>query len=160
MSSTPDAVREHVVGALDWEDAHVGFAKALDGVPSALRGSRPPGFEHSPWQLLEHIRIAQEDILDFCVNDRYVHTRTWPDDYWPRDPAPPSEAAWSESLAAYARSLEELQRLARDVPDLAATVPTGEGPQTYLRALLLVVDHNAYHVGQVVALRRALGVWP
>ena len=85
---------------------------------------------------------------------------TWPDDYWPKDPAPPSQQAWTDSLASYARSREALKRLARDVEDLTATVPTGKGNQTYLRAILLAADHAAYHVGQLVAVRRALGIWP
>ena len=154
------AIRDHLVRLLDWEDAHVGFDKAIAGIPPAKRGARAPGFEHSPWQLLEHLRLAQEDILDFCVNEAYEHTMKWPDDYWPADPAPPSETAWTDSLAAFARSLEAMKRLAREVPDLTATVPTGKGPQTYLRAILLAADHTAYHVGQLIAVRKALGLWP
>lgn len=160
MSDSSRAIRDHLVRVLQWEDAHVGFDKTVDGIPPDKRGARAPGFDHSPWQLLEHIRIAQEDILDFCTNAAYEHKRTWPDDYWPPDPAPPSEHAWAESVASYARSRKALQRLARDVEDLTATVPTGTGTQTYLRALLLVTDHTAYHVGQLVAVRRALGIWP
>jgi hypothetical protein len=83
----------------------------------------------------------------------------WPDDYWPKDPAPPGAESWSESIASYARSRDALQRLARDVAELTAKVPTGQGEQTYLRALLLTADHTAYHVGQLVAVRRALGIW-
>jgi uncharacterized damage-inducible protein DinB len=155
----PDALRDHLVRALDWEDAHVGFDKAVDGIPPDKRGARAAGFEHSAWQLVEHIRIAQEDILDFCVNAKYEHTMKWPDDYWPKAPAPPDARAWTGSLASYARSRDELKRLAREVDDLTATVPTGKDGQTYLRAILLVADHNAYHVGQLIALRRALGIW-
>jgi uncharacterized damage-inducible protein DinB len=153
------AFRDHLVRVLDWEEAHAGFNKAIDGIPTDRRGALAAGFEHSPWQLLEHIRIAQEDILDFCVNPGYVHNMKWPDDYWPKDPSPPSAKAWSESVASYTRSLEEMKKLAREVPDLTAKVPTGKGNQTYLRAILLVADHTAYHVGQIVAVRRALGVW-
>lgn len=153
-----DALREHLARLLDWEDAHVGFDKAVDAIPVDKRGARAPGFEHSPWQLVEHIRLAQEDILDFCLNPNYEHTLTWPDDYWPA-PAPPSETAWQDSLASYTRTREKVKALARDVTDLTATVPTGKGNQTYLRALLLVADHTAYHVGQLVAARRALGIW-
>jgi uncharacterized damage-inducible protein DinB len=159
MTEASSAVRDHLVRVLDWEDAHVGFDKAVEGIPADKRGARAAGFEHSPWQLLEHIRLAQEDILDFCVNPSYTHTMKWPDDYWPKDPAPPSVTAWTESLAAYARSLEALKRLARDIEDLTALVPTGKGNQTYLRAILLTADHTAYHVGQLVAVRRALGIW-
>ena len=159
MPESTAALRDHLARALAWEEAHVGFDKAMDGIPPDKRGALPAGFEHSAWQLLEHMRIAQEDILDFCVNPKYEHTMKWPDDYWPRQPEPPSAGAWSESLAAYARSRQELQRLARDVKDLTATVPTGKGNQTYLRAILLIADHNAYHLGQLVAVRRALGIW-
>lgn len=159
MRDSIDALRSHLLRFLDWEDAHVGLDKALDGIPPDKRGARAVGFEHSPWQLLEHIRLAQADILDFCVNARYEHTMTWPDDYWPKDPAPPSAAAWTDSVAAYKRALEDLKRLARDVDDLTAPVPTGKATQTYLRAILLVADHTAYHVGQLVVLRRALGIW-
>jgi uncharacterized damage-inducible protein DinB len=154
-----DALRTHLVRALDWEEAHVGFDKALDGIPPEKRGARAAGFDHSPWQLLEHMRLAQDDILDFCVNADYEHTLNWPDDYWPKDPTPPSDSAWTDSIASYKRGLEELKRLARDVDDLTARVPTGKATQTYLRAILLVVDHTAYHVGQLVAVRRALGIW-
>lgn len=153
-----DALRDHLVRLLDWEEAHVAFDKAIDGIPADRRGARAPGFDHSPWQLVEHIRLAQEDILDFCVNPHYEHTRTWPDDYWPAA-APPDDAAWKESVASVTRSREQMQRLAREAKDLTALVPTGKGNQTYLRAILLVADHTAYHVGQLVAVRRALGIW-
>ena len=158
--STAGALRDHLARVLDWEEAHVGFDKAVAGIPADKRGARAAGFEHSPWQLLEHIRIAQEDILDFCLNAAYEHTRKWPDDYWPKQPGPPDEKAWTNCLASYARSREELKRLADDVEDLTATVPTGKGSQTYLRAILLTADHTAYHVGQIVAVRRALDIWP
>jgi hypothetical protein len=152
------AFRDHLVRLLDWEEAHVGFDKAIDGIPADMRGTRPAGFEHSPWQLVEHMRLAQDDIVDFCVNAGYEHTLKWPDDYWPGQ-APPSDAAWADSVAAFTRSREQLKALARDVEDLAAKVPTGKANQTYLRAILLVADHTAYHVGQLVAVRRALGLW-
>lgn len=160
MRESTNALRDHVVRLLDWEDAHVGFDRAVDGIPPGLRGARAPGFEHSPWQLVEHLRRALEDILDFCVNDAYAHTMAWPDDYWPSDPAPPSPDAWAGSIASYGHAITEMTRLVRDVEDLTATVPTGEGQQTYLRAALLAADHAAYHVGQIVAVRRALGIWP
>jgi len=159
MRESISAFRDHLVRVLDWEDAHVGFGKAVDGIPPDKRGARAAGFEHSPWELVEHLRIAQEDILDFCVNAAYKHTMKWPDDYWPRDPAPPSQKAWTDSVASYGRSLEALKRLAREVEDLTAKVPTGKGQQTYLREILLAADHAAYHVGQLVAVRRALGIW-
>jgi uncharacterized damage-inducible protein DinB len=153
------AFREQLVRLLDWEEAHVGFDKAVAGIPPDKRGARGAGFQHSPWQLLEHLRLAQEDILDFCVNPKYEHRMAWPDDYWPKDPAPPNAKAWTDSVAAYTRSRDALQQIARDTSDLTANVPTGKGPQTYLRAILLAADHAAYHVGQLVAVRRALGMW-
>jgi len=153
-----DAIRDHLVRVLDWEEAHVGFDKAIDGIPADKRGARAPGFDHSPWQLLEHIRLAQEDILDFCVNANYHHNLKWPDDYWPQA-APPSDAAWSQSIDSFKRKREKMKTLAREIEDLSALVPTGKGNQTYLRAILLVADHTSYHVGQLVAVRRALGIW-
>jgi uncharacterized damage-inducible protein DinB len=160
MPQPNDAVRDHLVRVLDWQDAHVGFDQAVAGLPAEARGARPPGFEHSAWQLLEHIRLAQDDILDFCLNAKYVHAMTWPDDYWPKDPAPPSDDAWSASITEVLRSRARLQQMAREVDDLTASVPTGDAKQTYLRAILLAADHVAYHVGQIVSVRRAAGVWP
>jgi uncharacterized damage-inducible protein DinB len=159
MGEPNDAIRDLVVRALAWEDAHVGFDKAVANVAPAQRGVRPPGFDHSIWEQVEHIRRAQADILDFCVNPRYSHDLKWPDDYWPAQPAPESEQAWADSLASYARDLERVRNLARATDDLTAMVPTGSGDQTYLRALLLLIDHAAYHVAQIVAVRRAIGIW-
>jgi hypothetical protein len=160
MSDSADPVRAHLARALEWEEAHVGFDKTVDGIPADRRGAQAPGFEHTPWQLLEHLRLAQKDLLDFCVNAQYVHTLKWPDDYWPREPGPPSAAAWDKSIADFKADREKLTALVRNPRvDLNAIVPTGDGKQTYLRAILLVLDHNAYHVGQLVAVRRALGVW-
>lgn len=159
VRESTDAVREHLVRVLDWEEAHVGFDKAVKGIPPGKRGARAAGFEHTPWQLLEHIRITQEDIVDFCRNPEYAHSLTWPDEYWPKQPAPRDARAWRDSVASFGRSRDELKRLAREVEDLTARVPTGNRTQTYLRAILLAADHTAYHVGQLVALRRALGLW-
>lgn len=159
MSAPTDPLRAHLARILDWEDAHAGFDKAVAGLSADLRGVRPHGFEHSPWELLEHLRIALADIVDFCVNPAYVHDRTWPDDYWPPSPAPPDSAAWDASVAAYDADIAKMKTLAKHQPDLLALVPAGSGNQTYLRAILLAADHGAYHVGQLVAVRRALGAW-
>ncbi len=149
-----------LVRLLEWEEAHVGFDKAIDGIPADKRGSHAAGFEHTPWQMLEHMRVARKDLFEFCVNARYVHTLKWPEDYWPESSTPPHEAAWRESIADFKADREKLEQLARDADlDLFAAVPTGKSEQTYLRAILLVVDHNAYHLGQLVAVRRALGIW-
>ena len=158
MSETRE-IRDHLVRLLDWDEAHAGFDKAVAGIPSDKRGAVAAGFEHSPWQLLEHIRLAQEDIRDFCVKADYEHTMEWPDDYWPKMPTPPNAKAWNDSIASYTRSRDGLKQLARKVDDPTTTVPTGKGTQTYLRAILLVADHNAYHLGQLVTVRRLLGAW-
>jgi uncharacterized damage-inducible protein DinB len=124
-----------------------------------MQGKRPAGLPYSPWQLLEHLRRAQYDILEFCRNTAYVEL-TWPDDYWPETVAPPSPTAWAESVAAFQRDREALQQLCGNPDfDLFATIPHGTG-QTYLREILLVADHNAYHVGELVVVRRLLGAWP
>jgi uncharacterized damage-inducible protein DinB len=159
MSDFTGAVRAHLARVLDWEDAHVNFDRAVDAIPPEMRGTRAEGFAYSPWELLEHLRIAQDDIVEFCTDPAYEHTRDWPGDYWPRATAPPADAAWQESVGAFRRGREELRRIAHTAEDLASAVPTGSSEQTYLRAILLAVDHAAYHVGQLVALRRALGIW-
>jgi len=151
-------LRTQLKTILDWEDAHASVDHALDGIPPALRGKVPKGAAHSAWQLVEHLRITQHDILDFCVNPDYVEVATM-EDYWPRTAAPPSDAAWKKSVSAIRRDRGELKRLAEDTKvDLFSRIPHGSG-QTYLRELLLVADHNAYHAGQLVALRKQLGAW-
>lgn len=151
-----DPLREHLRRLLDWEDAHVGFDRAVDGIDPKLRGIVPKGLSHSAWQLLEHLRICQFDILDFCRNPGYVEVRM--EDYWPPSAVPPDDAAWKRSVESYRRDREELKQLAANQSDLFARIPHGSG-QTYLRELLLAADHNAYHVGQIVDVRRALHDW-
>jgi len=152
------AVREQLARLLAWGDAHVTFDAAVEGIPVKLRGKRPARLPHSIWQLVEHLRIAQYDILEFCVNPQYKEM-TWPDDYWPTSAAPRSLSAWTKSLRQFRRDRRALQALAADASiDLEARIPHGSG-QTYLRELVLVADHGAYHVGQIVLVRRLLGVW-
>jgi hypothetical protein len=159
MDGNDQALREHVRKLLSWEDAHVGLNTVLADLPVELRGVRPPGCAHSVWELVEHLRMAQRDILEFCVTPAYQEM-SWPDDYWPASPAPSSPDAWDESLRGYREDLEALRQLAADPGvDLGARIPHGSG-QTYLRELLLVADHTAYHVGQLVLVRRLLGSWP
>jgi len=156
--TTDAALREQVRKMLAWEDAHVGFDKAVEGIPAEMRGKQPGGAPYSPWQLVEHLRIAQKDILEFCRNPKYEEMK-WPDDYWPTSPAPKSAAEWDDSVRRYHEDLKALQDLAADSSiDLFAKIPHGSG-QTYLRELLLVADHTAYHVGQLVVVRRLLGIW-
>jgi uncharacterized damage-inducible protein DinB len=154
-----ERLREQLVRTLDWEEAHVGFDKGVDGIPPDKRGAHAPGLEHTCWQLLEHMRLALADLLDFCTNAKYVHNLKWPDDYWPKAPSPATVEAWDRSIAAFKRDLEKLKEVVRETDDLYALVPTGKGRQTYLRTILVVIDHNAYHLGQIIAVRRALGVW-
>jgi len=157
--SGTESWRKIVASALDWEQAHASFDRATDGLPPELRGRRPAGAPHSVWEQLEHIRIAQRDLLDFCRDSGYVHSLEWPDDYWPRSPDPPSEQAWADSLAAVRADREAFKRwsIEADV-DLTEKIPWGTG-QTYLRTVLVAVDHMAYHVGQIVLTRRLLGAW-
>ncbi|HKB09491.1 MAG TPA: DinB family protein [Vicinamibacterales bacterium] len=152
------ALRAHLASVLDWSDAHATFDAAVKGLPPKLRGVVPQGWAYSAWQLLEHLRMAQEDILQFCVARTYKEKK-WPEQYWPTEPAPPNAAAWNGSIAAFRRDRKALQQLAGDPRvELTAVVPHGT-TQTYLRELLLVADHNAYHIGQLVALRKQLGAW-
>jgi uncharacterized damage-inducible protein DinB len=152
------ALRAQLVTLLDFNEAHVPFDRAVKGIPPRLRGALPQGAEQSLWQLLEHLRIAQADILEFCRSSTYKE-KQWPADYWPKLLGPRSGAAWTRSIAAYRRDRKAMQRLAANTRiDLLAAIPHGAG-QTYLREILLVADHNAYHIGQIVALRRRLGIW-
>jgi uncharacterized damage-inducible protein DinB len=154
-----EALREQIAKMLDWEETHAGFDTAVSDLPPALQGKQPAGLPYSPWQLLEHLRISQHDILDFCLNPKYREI-SWPDDYWPSAAAPKSAGAWTESVQQFKQDRSALQRLARDPSiDLHARIPHGTG-QTYLRELLLVADHTAYHLGELIVVRRLLGAWP
>ena len=159
MSTMSDApVRETIGRMLAWDDAHTSFDAAVEGLEPSLRGALPSGLPYSAWQLVEHLRRTQHDILEFCRNPDYRELN-WPADYWPVSPAPPSSRAWEESIEAYRRDREVLQQLALDAAvDLTARIPHGTG-QTYLRELLLVSDHSAYHIGQLVVVRRLLNAW-
>src|SRR5262249_30895693 len=151
-------MRSQLADALDWGHAHADFDKAVKDFPPALRGRVVEGLPHSPWQVVEHLRIAQQDILDFSRNPNYQE-RKWPDEYWPGSPEPPDEKAWDKSVAAFRRDRAAMKRLTEDPKvKLDKRIPHGEG-QTYLREILLLIDHNAYHVAELVMLRRLLGAW-
>ena len=153
-----DALRKHVGDLLRSRGAHVGFEEAAADIPPKLRGVRPAGAAHTPWQILEHLRIAQWDILEFSRSAQHVFP-DFPDGYWPPSAAPPDDSAWDRSVSAFKSDLEAMARLVEDsATDLFAPIPHGEG-QTILREALLVADHNAYHIGQLVLLRRLLGAW-
>lgn len=150
-------LRDQLLRLLDWEAAHVGFDAAVAGLDAELRARRAEGLPHSPWELVEHMRLTQRDILEFCT-DPYYNERAWPDDYWPAPDVAPTDTDWDTSLAGFRSDRDGLRKIAADA-DLFAPVPHGDG-QTYLRELLLVADHTAYHTGQLVLVRRALGAWP
>jgi uncharacterized damage-inducible protein DinB len=157
--TTDSGIRNQLAAMLAWKDAHVDFDAAVAGIPAEVRGTRPANLPHSLWEVVEHLRLAQHDILDFCLNPGYEEM-TWPDDYWPSTQEPPGESSWEKSLAQYREDRARLQKMAGDpAVDLTARIPHGQG-QTYLRELLLVADHAAYHVGELIVLRRLLGVWP
>jgi DinB family protein len=152
-------LRHQLAAALAWGDAHVSFDGAVRGLPHALRGRRPRHFPHSAWELVEHLRRTQQDLLEFCRNPAYKPLN-WPTAYWPPAPTPPSDAAWAASVRAFRRDRAALQSLVEDTAlDLEARVPHGTG-QTYTREILLALDHAAYHVGQLIALRHLLQAWP
>jgi uncharacterized damage-inducible protein DinB len=152
------ALREHLLYLLRGGGAHLDFEKAVAGLPPELRGVRPAGLPHSPWRLLEHLRIAQWDILEFYRNARHV-SPPFPEGYWPPGDGPADAGAWGRSADAFRADLRALQGLVADpASDLFTPVPHGQG-QTLLRQALLVADHNAYHLGQLVVVRRLLGAW-
>jgi hypothetical protein len=151
------ALRKHLLDLLDGGGAHAKFSDAVSGIPAKLRGSSA-GLPHSAWMLVEHIRIAQWDILEFSRNPKYVSPK-WPEGYWPGKEAPPS-AAWNASIKKIGADLKAVQNLVKNPKtDLFAKIPWGDG-QTILREVLLIADHNAYHTAQLVDLRRLLGAWP
>ena len=160
MGDAPDPLRAQLAHLLDWEEAHVGFDRAVADLPADMRGAHAQGFAHSPWQILEHMRLAQKDILGFSVSPTYGHDLTWPDDYWPKHPAPPDAVAWDDSVADFKADREKLKQLARNEKnDLSTRIPTGKAHQTVLRGILLAADHNTYHLGLLLAVCRALGIW-
>lgn len=153
------SLRRHVLYLLRGGGAHVDFNGAVAKLPAKLRGARPPGIPHTPWRLLEHMRIAQWDILEFSRNPGHV-SPDFPTGYWPKGDAPPDAGAWSKSVSAFQQDLGEMQALVSSPStDLFARIPHGDG-QTVLREALLVADHNAYHLGELVVVRRMLGAWP
>ncbi len=151
-------LREHLVYLLDGGGAHAKFGDVVNDIPENLRGVKADGLPHSAWMLLEHLRIAQWDILEFSRNPKHESPK-WPEGYWPRAEAPPSTAAWNTSIRQFRKDLKAMQDLVtRPKTDLYARIAWGDG-QTVLREALLAADHNAYHIGQLVDLRRLLGAW-
>ena len=152
------SLREHLTYLLDGGGAHLDFDATVAGLPAALRGIRPSGLPHTPWELLEHIRIAQWDILEFMRKPKHV-SPAWPAGYWPASQAPPDDAAWDKSVKAFRADLAAIRRMVKNPKiGLHARIPHGTG-QTVLHEVLLAADHTAYHLGQMVLVRRLLGAW-
>jgi len=152
------SLRQHLLSLLKGGNAHADFETAIKDLPAELFGKRPKGAEHSPWQVLEHLRIAQRDILEFSRNPAHK-SPDWPSGYWPATHAPVDEKAWDKSVRGFRRDLKAMCDLVADEStDLYAKFPHGDG-QTILREALLTADHNAYHLGELVLLRRLLGAW-
>jgi DinB superfamily len=152
------ALRQQLIKLLKASEAHADFDAAVKNLPAKLRGQRPKGAEHSPWEVLEHMRIAQWDILEFSRSPNH-QSPDFPEGYWPVKPAPADSKAWDKSVRSFRKDLQELCDLVADKStDLFAKIPHGSG-QTVLREALLAADHNAYHLGQLVLLRRLLNAW-
>jgi hypothetical protein len=153
-----EALRKQLADLLGSSHAHADFEAAVRDLPPEQRGKKVRGLPHTAWQLLEHLRLAQWDILEFSRNPRHVSPK-WPDGYWPEAPAPPDDTAWDKSVRRFKADRKAMQKLVADpASDLFTPFAHGEG-QTLLREALLVADHNAYHIGQLVQLRRLLGAW-
>ena len=157
-ANADQALREHLVYVLNGGGAHATFDEVVKDFPAKLQGTRADGIPYSAWMLLEHMRLAQWDILDFSRNPKYKPME-WPKEYWPESEAPPSTEAWNQSIEQFHNDLEEMQKLLSDAnTDLYARIPWGDG-QTILREAILVADHNAYHLGQLAMLKKLLGAW-
>jgi len=151
-------LRQHLLDMLKGGWAHATFDDAVAGLPAKLRGAKPPGQPHTPWRLVEHMRIAQWDIVDFSRNPRHI-SPTWPGGYWPEEDAPASSKAWTESIRAFKNDLKAMQKLIADKKaDLLEPFAWGDG-QTLAREAMLLADHNGYHIGQLILLRRVIGAW-
>ena len=158
MNNEDKFLRAHLLELLDGGQAHAKFDNVVADFPPKRRGEVPTGLPHSAWMLLEHMRIAQWDILEFSRNSKYEEMK-WPDDYWPKSPAPPGAATWDKSLKSFQDDLDAMKKLVNDPKmDLFARIPWGSG-QTILRETLLIADHNSHHLGQLIDVRRILGIW-
>ncbi len=152
-------IRRQLLAQLRSEQAHMGFNEAVKDFPMSLINTRPPNVPYTCWHLIEHLRLTQWDILDFIRNPGYVE-REWPKDYWPDPASQATPAQWEESVAGWRKDMKDLEAIASDpATDLYSPIPHGQG-QTIFREILLVADHNAYHVGELGILRQVLNAWP
>jgi len=156
--NTDQSLRKHLLELLDGGHAHAAFNDVVADFPTGKRGAIPEGVPHSGWMLLEHLRIAQHDILEFSRNPKYKAPK-WPDDYWPASAEPASDAAWEKSVEDFRSDLSAMKKLVSDPKtDLFAGIPWGDG-QTILREAMLIADHNSHHLAQLIDVRRLLGIW-
>ncbi len=152
------SLRKHLVYLLTKGGAHATFEEAVKDVPAAARGKVPEGAPHTLWELLEHLRITQADILKFSTDAKHKSPK-WPRGYWPKTPTPPSAKAWDKSVKDFLADRDAMCKLVeKKSTELFAEIPHGEG-QTILREAMLAADHNSYTVGEMVLTRRILGVW-
>jgi DinB family protein len=158
MPDHDQELRQHLLDLLNGGQAHTTFEAAIKNLTPNLRGTKPGNFPHSPWMLLEHLRIAQRDILEFSRDAKHK-SPVWPEGYWPKEEAPPNAKAWEQSVSGFHEDMKAMQELVKDPKtDLFAKIPWGDG-QTILREALLLADHNAYHIAQIIDVRRLLGDW-
>ncbi len=158
MPTEDRELRDHLIELLRGASAHADAKTVLSDFPADRRAVKPHGSPYNAWQLLEHTRIALEDILEFCVNPKYVAPK-WPDDYWPKNETPATTADWDKSVASVLATIKEFEQMVGDgKSNLYAKIPWGEG-QTLLREAMLAADHNSYHLGQIVLLRKQLDAW-
>ena len=159
MSDHDKSLSKELVSLLQGGHAHATFDRVIANVPAKLRGKKPNGYPHSLWMLLEHLRLAQWDILEFSRNAKHA-SPAWPEGYWPKAAAPPTPSAWNASIKKFRADLKAMQSLVKNPKtDLFAKIPWGDG-QTILREALLLADHNSHHLGQMIDIRRLLGAWP
>ncbi len=156
-ASSDQLLRQQLLALLKGDQAHADFDSSIGDWPIQLAGVKVANFPHTAWMLLEHMRLAQWDLLEFSRNPKYA-ARKWPEEYWPTSEAPPSEKAWNASIASFKKDLKTVEALVTNPKtDLNWRIPWGEG-QTILREILLVADHNSYHLGQLVMLRKSIGI--
>jgi hypothetical protein len=158
MPDSDRLARTQLIEMLRGGVAHLTFDDAIAKLPPSLRGAKPLGQPHTPWRLLEHMRIAQWDILEFVRNPKHKSPK-WPDEYWPQGDAPTKAREWNDSVKKFHADAKAIQKLVADpYNDLFAPLPHGDG-QSLFREAMLVADHTAYHLGQLVIVRRMLGAW-
>jgi len=158
--STRDALRDTLAGLLDGGQAHVTFEAAVADLPASKRGERAPGTPHTPWRLVEHMRLCQQDILEYALDPAW-QSPPWPDGFWPAGDAPPDETAWDAAIDGFLNDLARLRdRVIDPATDLLSPIPHGlDASHNLARQAMLAADHNAYHIGQLVLVRRAIGEW-